>query len=64
VEHVRELLESIGLEGERLRMVNVSSAMGRQFAEEAEDLTRVVQDLGPNPLRNGSPAPKAEGAGT
>ena len=58
------MLESIGLEGERLRMVNVSSAMGRQFAEEAEDLTRVIQDLGPNPLRNGSPAPKAEDAGT
>ena len=61
---MRELLETIGLEGERLRMVNVSSSMGRQFAEEAEDLARIVKDLGPNPLRNGSPTPKAEGAGS
>ena len=59
---MRGLLEAIGLEGERLRMVNLSSAMGRQFADEAGDLTRTIQALGPNPLRNGTPEPKAKGA--
>jgi coenzyme F420-reducing hydrogenase delta subunit len=43
-------------------MVNLSSAMGRQFAEVAEDLTQAIQELGPNPLRKGSPVKKAESA--
>jgi len=32
VEYTRQLLESIGLEGQRLQMINLSSAMGGQFA--------------------------------
>jgi len=56
------LLEAIGLEGERLRMVNLSAAMGRQFADEAEDLTQAIQALGPNPLRSGATRAKGKGA--
>jgi hypothetical protein len=47
------LLESIGLEAERLRMVNVSSAMGVQFAALAEEMTAQIEHLGPSPLRDG-----------
>jgi hypothetical protein len=43
-------------------MVNLSSAMGRQFAEVAEDMTEAILALGPNPLRDGTPAKKAESA--
>jgi hypothetical protein len=43
-------------------MVNVSSAMGKQFAEEAEDLTQAILALGPNPLSNASHQEKADGA--
>lgn len=47
-----DLLEEIGLGKERIRMVNVSSAMAVQFAGAVEDMTRVVRELGPNPLRD------------
>lgn len=51
VEHVRRLLEEIGLESERVRMVNVSAGMGVQFAERAKEMTETITALGPNPLR-------------
>jgi hypothetical protein len=51
VEYARKLLESIGLQGQRLQMINISSAMGGQFAFAAAELTAEVQRLGPNPLR-------------
>lgn len=51
------MLTQIGLDGRRLRMVNLSSAMGRKFAEEATQITEEVRALGPNPLgRNLPPA--------
>ena len=34
-------------------MINVSSAMGGQFAWSAAELTEEIRRLGPNPLRNG-----------
>ena len=45
------LLDQIGLGGERIRMVSVSSAMGAQFAAEVTEMTEKVRELGPNPLR-------------
>ena len=47
------MLEQIGLEGRRLQMINISSAMGGQFAFAAAELTAEVQRLGPSPLRPG-----------
>ena len=49
-----DLLDQIGLKGERVRMVNLSSAMAVQFAEYVREMTERVQELGPNPLRDGS----------
>jgi len=46
------LLEQIGLEGQRLQMINISSAMAGQFAFAAAELTAEVQRLGPSPLRS------------
>jgi len=51
VEHVRALVEEIGLEAGRVRMVNVSAGMGVQFAERAKEMTEAIAALGPNPLR-------------
>lgn len=51
VEYTRQLLTSIGLEGQRLQMINLSSAMGGQFAFAAAEITAEIQRLGPNPLR-------------
>jgi len=51
VEYTRQLLESIGLEGQRLQMINVSAAMAGEFAFAAAEITAEIRRLGPNPLR-------------
>lgn len=48
---MRQVLEEIGLEGERVRMINISSAMGGQFAIAATKITDEIRQLGPNPLK-------------
>jgi len=45
------LLDEIGLEGRRIQMVNISSAMGGQFASSATGLTEEIRQIGPNPLK-------------
>ena len=44
-------MKDIGLEPERLKMVQLSSAMGTRFAEEAQRMTDEMRALGPSPLR-------------
>jgi len=44
-------LEQIGLEGRRVQMINLSSAMGGQFAFSAAELTAEIKRLGPNPVK-------------
>ena len=51
VDHVRMLLEEIGLEAERVRMYNLSSGEGPTFASYAKEMTDNVRELGPNPLK-------------
>lgn len=50
VEYAQKLLEQVGLEGRRVQMINLSSAMGGQFAFSAAELTAEIKRLGPNPL--------------
>jgi F420-non-reducing hydrogenase iron-sulfur subunit len=50
VKAIKAQLERIGLEPERIEMVNVSSAMGRQFAEAIQDISQKIEALGPSPL--------------
>lgn len=52
VNHIRNMLEEIGVEKERLRMVNVSASMARPLAEHIIDMVETVRRLGPSPLRN------------
>lgn len=47
---MRKLLKQIGLEPQRIQMINVSAAMGGQFAFAAAELTAEIQRLGRNPL--------------
>ena len=51
VDYIRGLLREIGLEPERARMINISAAMGTQFAELATEHVECVRALGPSPLR-------------
>ena len=52
MEYARGLIEEIGLEGQRLHMLNVSAAMGGQFAFAAAELTSEIEGLGPSPFRS------------
>ncbi len=49
--HIQKLLAAIGLEPERARMVNLSSAMAGEFVAAMTQMTEYVRTLGPNPLR-------------
>jgi coenzyme F420-reducing hydrogenase delta subunit len=50
VARIKDLLKAVGLEEDRIRMFNLSSAMGKQFAEAAAEMTAQVAALGPSPL--------------
>ncbi len=51
VDYLGGLLREIGLEPERLRMINISAAMGVQFAQLAAEHVHTIRALGPSPLR-------------
>jgi coenzyme F420-reducing hydrogenase delta subunit len=44
-------LDDIGIESQRLQMINISAAMGSQFALAAAELTEEIQRMGPNPIK-------------
>ncbi len=44
---LRDLLEFVGIEGERLNLVWVSSAEGPRFANEMTEFTEKIRALGP-----------------
>ena len=56
VEHVRMLLEEIGLEADRVRMYNLSSGEGPTFAAYAREMTEIIKTMGPNPLKESGKA--------
>lgn len=50
VDHVGGLLRKIGLDEQRVRMINISAAMGEQFADEITRFVETIDSLGPTPL--------------
>jgi coenzyme F420-reducing hydrogenase delta subunit len=44
---MQDLLEFVGIEGERLNLVWVSAAQGPRFAEEITKFTEKIRALGP-----------------
>ena len=50
VEYVQKVLESLGIEPERIAMYNMSSAEGPRFAEVAREFTERIKKLGPSPI--------------
>ena len=63
MEYTRQLLESIGLEGQRLQMINVSAAMAGEFASAAAEITAEIRRLGPNPLRTNGISLQSQASG-
>ena len=53
VRYVKNLLDEIGIGGERVEMIPVSAGMGERFAQTAIDFTEKIRKLGPNPVKTG-----------
>ena len=51
IKRAHEILESVGLEGERLGMFFMSGSQAHTFAAAAQTMTERVRKLGPNPLK-------------
>ena len=49
VTFVRNLLQEMGFEPQRLSMVTMSAGMGTRFAQIAKEFTEQIRQLGPNP---------------
>ena len=51
VQAAREVLDTVGIGGERVNMFNLSSGEGPKFAQYAEEMTERIKGLGPNPVK-------------
>jgi F420-non-reducing hydrogenase iron-sulfur subunit len=51
VDYLAGLLKQIGLQPERLRMINISAGMGARFAELANEFSETIKQLGPTGLK-------------
>jgi len=62
VDHAAALLAEIGLEPQRVRMINISAAMGEQFAIDVTNFVEAIETLGPSPLSGqaGNPETREE----
>jgi coenzyme F420-reducing hydrogenase delta subunit len=63
VERAKQMLDTIGLGGQRLEMFFVSGGMGATFALHAEEMTERIRRLGPNPLRRIRERKQGSGSG-
>jgi len=52
VDYLQNILKEVGLEPERARMYNLSSAMAGKFVESIKEMTEKITEIGPNPLRS------------
>ena len=51
VVQAQEILEKIGIGGERVQMYNLSSSEAPRFVQIAEEMTRKILSRGPNPIK-------------
>lgn len=50
-DHIRDMLDQIGVGSQRLKMVNLSAAMAPTFVQSVKEIVETVRSLGPNPLK-------------
>jgi len=51
VEQAQQILESIGIGGERVQMYNLSSSEAPLFAQIATEMAEKIAEMGPNPIK-------------
>ena len=54
VQHAKDLMEEVGVSGERVEMFNLSAADAPLFVQFAKEMTERIIRLGPSPIRTGS----------
>lgn len=54
VAYAKEILDAIGVGGERVAMYNLSAGQGPRFAEIAKEMVEKIKQLGPSPLNTGN----------
>ena len=60
VNYIRDMLAEIGLEKDRLKMVNISASMARPLAEHITEMVETVRKFGPSPVDKNSKVKKME----
>jgi coenzyme F420-reducing hydrogenase delta subunit len=51
IEQAQQILEAIGVGGERVQMYNLSSSEAPRFVEIAVEMEARIRELGPNPIK-------------
>jgi coenzyme F420-reducing hydrogenase delta subunit len=51
VEQAQQILEGIGIGGERVQMYNLSSSEAPRFVEIVNEMTERIKEMGPNPIK-------------
>jgi coenzyme F420-reducing hydrogenase delta subunit len=59
VKHAKQILDEIGLGGERVDMFFMSGSQGHAFAIAAQTMVECIRKLGPNPLKPTYKTPEA-----
>ena len=54
VKRVQELLEEIGIGGQRVAMAHMSAGQGAVFAQAATEFSQQIAEMGPNPIKQGA----------
>ena len=62
VAQARQILDTVGIGGERVRMCNLSSSDGPLFVKYAEEMHETVMKAGMNPIRQALKNKKAQAA--
>lgn len=63
IEQAQTILETIGIEGDRVQMYNLASSDAPRFVEIAKEMTAKISALGPNPVKLKRRAMAAENKG-
>ena len=57
VAYVRQMLDELGLEQDRVQMFNIAASDAPEFARVAKLMTDTIRSLGPNPIKDKCEAP-------
>jgi len=52
VAYLQDILETMGIQKERLKMIFVSAAEGERFRQLCIEMDTVIRKLGPNPMKS------------